>query len=59
MYFLQLLIRENIGHACIFIVHDGIWVFSAFSKILVGSAGDNRKRAEYCFESTVSEKRTH
>ena len=23
MYFLQLLIRENIGHACIFIVHDG------------------------------------
>ena len=23
MYFLELLIRENIGHACIFIVHDG------------------------------------
>ena len=23
MYFLQLLIQENIGHACIFIVHDG------------------------------------
>ena len=23
MYFLQLLIRKNIGHACIFIVHDG------------------------------------
>ena len=23
MYVLQLLIRENIGHACIFIVHDG------------------------------------
>ena len=23
MYFLQLLIRENIGHACIFIVDDG------------------------------------
>ena len=25
MYFLQLLIRENIGHACIFVVHDGIF----------------------------------
>ena len=23
MYSLQFLIRENIGHACIFIVHDG------------------------------------
>ena len=25
MYFLQLLIRENIGHACIFIIHNGIF----------------------------------
>ena len=35
MYVLQLLIRENIGHACLFIVHDGIWAmflpFLAFS----------------------------
>ena len=23
MYFVQLLIRENVGHACIFIVNDG------------------------------------
>ena len=33
MYFLHLLIRDNISHACIFFVHDGIALPKTVGKV--------------------------